>query len=106
GAPFVERSRLRPLLSKITSTQVRCLVAMAEAERTVQSDVAPRTLLRSVRELEQIIGRRVTQHGVRGAGLSPAGIELAYQLRLALKEIEYAREEISAPLGEAQTTIS
>jgi DNA-binding transcriptional LysR family regulator len=90
GAPLVDRARMRPVAARLTSNHANALIAMR----------------RSVRELEQIIDRRVTRHGAQGLNLTPAGVELARQIRLAMKEMEYAQEEISAAHGVDHSTIS
>jgi len=108
GAPFVDHARLRPVMGRLSSNHVLCLVGMApdRAAAALRTAVTTRTLLRSVREVERILDRRITRHGAHGTSLNPAGVELARQLHLALKEIEYAREEIAAARGVAQATIS
>lgn len=110
GPPFAERDRIRQILHKITTNQVRCLVAAAEAvsieQAARQVGLSPSSLTRSVRELEQILGRSLTRHTANGLSLTPSGAELARQMRLACTELEYAREEIAAAQGNVQTQVA
>lgn len=110
GSPLVEKARLRLVVGRLTSAQATALIAMADEAAgqlmPPETSVTLRTMRRSVRELEQIMDRRVTQQGAQGLSLTPAGAELARQLRLAMKEMEYAQEEISAARGVDHSTIS
>ncbi|CAN0366358.1 unnamed protein product, partial [Phaeothamnion confervicola] len=110
GAPFADTARLGPIVERLTSNHVACLIAIADGG-TVSSarrgtNVTPRTLSRSAREIELIVGRRITRRSAQGTNLTQGGVELARQLRVAIKEMDYAQEEIAAARGEAQTTIS
>jgi LysR family transcriptional regulator of gallate degradation len=110
GTPFLDKGRLSSLERKITSTHVRSLVAMAEgssietAARAI--DVTPRSLCRSVRDLERLLGRPLTHHTAHGLATTLAGAELARRLKLAMREIEHARDEIGTVCGQAETRIS
>jgi LysR family transcriptional regulator, regulator for genes of the gallate degradation pathway len=109
GPPFADRSRLGPILRKVTSNHLRCLVALADSgsiESAARSvDISMPSLNRILRELGHIIGRRLTRDTVHGLSLTRQAAELARRLNLARKEIEYAREEIAAARGAAQTHI-
>jgi DNA-binding transcriptional LysR family regulator len=110
GTPFLDKGRLNSLEGKITSTHVRSLIAMAEgssvevAARAI--GVTPRSLCRSVNDLERLLGRPLAQHTANGLAPTPAGAELARRLKLALREIEHARDEIGMVCGQAETRIS
>jgi LysR family transcriptional regulator, regulator for genes of the gallate degradation pathway len=110
GPPLLDKGRLGVLERKITSTHVRSLIAMAEsssiesAARTI--DVTPRSLCRSVNDLERLLGRPLTQHTAHGFTTTLAGTELARRLKLAVREIEHARDEIGMVCGQAETRIS
>ena len=110
GMPLVEGTRLRPTLCKITSNHVRGLIGTAEGgaiDRAArQIGVSPASLIRTLRDLEQILARRITHHTAHGVALTPTGIELARRFKLAMREIEYACEEIDAARGGALTTVS
>lgn len=104
-----DAARLRTMQTKVKSSHVRALVAIRElgsSERAARSvGVAPGSLVRIVRELEQICGRRLVQHTASGASLTRQAGELARRLNLALREIDHAREEIAAANGMAAATI-
>ncbi|MPZ38441.1 MAG: LysR family transcriptional regulator [Rhizobiales bacterium] len=110
GPPFLDKGRLSSLEHKITSTHVRSLVALAEsssieaAARTV--DVTPRSLCRSVSDLEHLLGHPLTHHTAYGLTTTLGGAELARRLKLAMREIEHARDEIGMVCGQAETRIS
>jgi DNA-binding transcriptional LysR family regulator len=109
GPPFADRSRLGTILCKVTSNHMRCLVALADGSsiESAARDVGISTpsLSRIIRELQRIIGRRLTRHTARGVSLTHQAAELARRLDLAGKEIEFAREEIAAARGAAHTHI-
>lgn len=110
GPALVDQQRLGPLLGKITHNHLSCLIALAEsgsadaAARIV--DVSVQSLTRNVRELEQIIGRRLTRHTAQGPSMTSQAVELARRLRLASTEIEFAREEIAAARGSAHPHVT
>ena len=110
GPPLVDKARVNSLESKITPTHVRGLVAMAEstsigiAARTIA--VTPGSLCRSVSELERLLGRPLTHHTAHGLTTTLAGSEFARRLKLAMREIEHARDEIDTVCGRAETRIS
>jgi DNA-binding transcriptional LysR family regulator len=110
GATVSDKARLRSILGKITTNHTRCLIATADSGSIEPAahnvHVSRASLNRSIRELEQIIGRRLTRHTAHGVTLTQPGAELARRLKLAWTEIEYAREEISAEQGSAKTRIS
>lgn len=110
GAALIDNARLRAVASRLSSSQLQCLILMAErgtgSARVDGAGVTPRTVLRSVRQLEGIIDRRITRSGPQGTSLTPVGLELSRRASLASKEFDYAREEIAAVLGTAHATIS
>ena len=109
-AAGAENARLQSTLNKITSNHARCLIATADGgsiePAAINARVSKASLNRSIRELEQIFGRRLTRHTAHGAVLTQQGAELARRLKLAWKEIDYAREEIAAAQGLIQTQVS
>lgn len=110
GAPLVEPSRLRSVMGKVTSHQVRCLVALADSgsldSAAREVDVSSRSVVRYLRELEQILGRSLTRNTAQGIGLTQGGSELGRSFRVALKEMQYAIEEIGAARRAAQSRIA
>ena len=110
GPPLADKVRLGSLELKITSSHVRSLVAMAEsssieiAARTIE--VTSGSLCRSVSDLERLLGRPLTHHTAHGLTTTLAGAELARRLKLAMREIEHARDEIDTTRGQAETRIS
>ncbi len=57
-------------------------------------------------ELERLLGRPLTHHTAHGLTTTLAGAELARRLKLAMREIEHARDEIDTVCGRAETRIS
>lgn len=110
GSRLIEKARLGSVLSRLTTNHLQCIVALTEV-CSGSGDEPPggitlRTVQRSVREIEKILDRRIMRQASHGKRMTPIGAELARRFCLALKEMEYAREEIAAALGEAQATIS
>lgn len=83
---------------RITSTQVRCLMAIARsssfshAARTVGISTA--SLHRAARQLEANIGRPLYRPARNGLALTEDALELARKLGLAKREIEAAADDI------------
>ena len=84
GPPFADRSRLGTILCKVTSNHMRCLVALADGSsiESAARDVGISTpsLSRIIRELQRIIGRRLTRHTAHGVSLTHQAAELARRL--------------------------
>ncbi len=82
----------------VTSTQIRCLIAIARstsfshAARTVGISTA--SLHRAARELEATIDAPLYQSSKHGLTLTEPGAELARKLGLATREIEAAADDI------------
>jgi DNA-binding transcriptional LysR family regulator len=98
-----EPSRNPDLAFRITRPQLRGLIAISE---NPSFDAAARALAlsepslhRSARALEREIGRKLFQRTPRGITTTPVGTELARRFRVALREMEYALEELAAARG-------
>ena len=82
----------------VTSTQIRCLLAIArstsfsQAARTV--GVSTASLHRAARELEATVEKPLYQSSKYGLTLTDAGAELARRLGLATREIEAAADDV------------
>ncbi|MGH6859605.1 MAG: LysR family transcriptional regulator [Phyllobacterium sp.] len=97
-------------ISQVTSTQIRSLVATADATTAAQSasamGISRTALYRSARELEQILNCRLFQASAEGIINTPAGAELTRKVGLAIREIEYALEEVELAKGHAAARLS
>ena len=84
--------------SHITSTQIRCLIAIAQstsfsqAARTVGISTA--SLHRAARELEANVRKPLYRTSKHGLVLTAQGSELARKLGLAIREIQAAEDDI------------
>jgi DNA-binding transcriptional LysR family regulator len=108
-AAAAEPARAQSMIGKVTTSHIRCLIAFSEGNSVGAAaelaGISNSSLVRKIRELEQIIGRRLTRNTAQGGSLHPHGVELARRLKLAATEIEFAREEIAALSGVVQTRI-
>lgn len=97
-------------LNTITSTQLRALVATANpatvSEHAQLIGVSETTLYRSARELELNLGCRLYRPAASGVTSTPLGAQLARKVGLAIRELEYAFEEIEVVKGQAATRLS
>ena len=107
-APNTDR-RVSPV-SMVTSTQIRSLVATADTttamEAALSMGVSETSLYRSARELEQILNCRLFRPSIEGLVSTPVGAELSRKVSLAVREIEYALEEVEAAKGRAATQLA
>ena len=91
------------LSGKITATHIRCLIAVSEnlsfdqAARSIK--VSQPSLHRAARELERILRRAIYYRGARGITTTEQGAELARHFKLAMRELDYAADEIAARQG-------
>jgi DNA-binding transcriptional LysR family regulator len=88
---------------RITRSQIRGLIAVAGgspfAEAAEALNLSQVSLYRAARDLERTLGRPLFHNGVAGHMPAPAGVELARKLSLAMREVEWAIEEIKAAAG-------
>lgn len=103
-------SRRAYLLNIVTSTHIRSLLATTSPASAAESaealGLAELTLYRSVRQLEQILDCRLLRPSVEGLTSSPVGAELARGVGLAVRELDYAIDEIKAARGRAAARLS
>jgi len=90
-------------LTHLTSAHLRAMIAIADLgcfEAAAEALAISRTsLLRTVRGLEFIFGARLFLRSASGVVLSPDGDIFARHAKLAMREIETAREEIEHMRG-------
>ena len=103
GAPFAEPDRLQGIRSKIAASHIRAVIAVTEHEtlETAAHSVglSKPSLYRTTQELEKILGRSLFNRTIRGFAANRLGAELARRFSIALREIDYALEEIEASKG-------
>lgn len=97
--------RQLPLVERIiTGTQIRALIATAEPA-TVQDTaqrlgVSAASLYRSARTLEKALGHPLFDRSAHGPICNKTGAVLARQFRRAVREIEFAQDEIKLAAGQ------
>lgn len=105
-----ESEAVTRLTRKISESQVRCLLAIAEAgnfRRAAQTlGIAEPTLQRSARELERLLGAPLYRATIAGLGLSPVGSELARRLAVAMVEVKAGLEEVELHRGAGATSMT
>jgi LysR family transcriptional regulator of gallate degradation len=110
GSHYGESADLSSIIGKITPTHIRCLVAVSQsasfdaAARAI--GVSEPSLHRAARELEKLMRRVIYARGARGVGTNEAGDALAKCLRIAMRELDYAFEEINTQKGIITSKIS
>lgn len=68
--------------------------------------IAQPSLSRSIRELEKELGVPLFERHARGAALTPMGIVFARRARMAVRELEKGRDEISQMQGEVHGSVT
>lgn len=103
GHQTSEKPDVVSLVEKITATHIRCLLAVADNESFEQAarsiGVSQPSLQRVARDFERHIRRAIYYRGARGMSTTKQGSELARRLKLALRELDYASDEIDAQQG-------
>jgi LysR family transcriptional regulator, regulator for genes of the gallate degradation pathway len=103
GASLSGRETTKSVENKITDTHIRALIAIAECgsfeAAARRLNISQPALHRSARDLERVIRRSLYQRMARGLGPTSQARELARRLKVALRELEYATEEIRAAQG-------
>src|SRR5215831_2210211 len=103
GHPSGDSPDIETLSGKITATHVRCLIAVSEnisfdqAARSI--GVSQPSLHRAARELERILRRAIYHRGARGITTTEQGAELAREFKRAMRQLDYASDEIAARPG-------
>lgn len=86
------------LARRVTSTQIKCLMAIARSASFSQAaraiDISTASLHRAARQLEETIDRPLYKPSRNGLTLTDAALELARKLGLAQRELEAAADEI------------
>jgi len=99
-----------PIERNLTATQVRALIAVADAgsytlaARTL--GVAQPSLHRAARDLERLVGRPLFERAGHGVVATRDGAELARMFKLAAHEIDQAREEMRDEHGTVAARIA
>lgn len=102
--------RQLPLVERIiTGTQIRALIATAEPA-TIQDaaqrlGVSAASLYRSARTLEKALGHPLFDRSAHGPICNKTGAVLARQFRRAVREIEFAQDEIKLAAGQDDVEI-
>jgi LysR family transcriptional regulator, regulator for genes of the gallate degradation pathway len=103
GASLSGRETPKSVENKITDTHIRALTAIADCgsfeAAARRLDISQPALHRSARDLERVIRRSLYQRMARGLAPTSQARELARRLKVALRELEYAIEEIRAAQG-------
>src|SRR5215831_7091126 len=109
GSPFVGRQALAASVNKITGLQMRSLIAIAESPSIEAAarrlNMSQPSLYRPARDLERELRRSLYQRTARGVTTNLQGAELARRFQVALREIEYALEEVHAAQGSVVSRI-
>jgi DNA-binding transcriptional LysR family regulator len=110
GSQYGETVDLASVIGKITPTHIRCLVAVSESssfdEAARRIGVSQPSLHRAARELEKVIRRVLYARGPRGISTTQQGSDLAQCLRIAVRELDYAFEDINIRKGIITSKIS
>jgi len=88
----------------LTDTQVRCHIAIANAgsaaEAALSLGISQPAVHRAARQIEQNVGMSLYRRRVHSVSATPAGIEFARCLSLALYEIAQASEDLAYARGQ------
>lgn len=94
---------------RLTQTQIRGLITIADAETLDRAAIAGRmseqSLKRAVRSLEASVGCRLFYRAAIGVTVNAVGAALARRMALALREIDTGLQEIEALTGNAASEI-
>jgi LysR family transcriptional regulator, regulator for genes of the gallate degradation pathway len=109
GVPFAEGRRVQTLARAITEVQMRALTAIdatgsfEQAARFLQN--SPPAVQRAARELEGKLRRPLYGRTANGVSTTRIGAELARRLRLAMRELDDAIDEIAIARGQAPSNL-
>jgi DNA-binding transcriptional LysR family regulator len=91
------------LLGRITKSQIRSLIAIAEHRFLAQAaralGVSQTSLQRAARDLERTLRTPLFTQTASGIAATPAASDFAHKLNLALREIDWGVEEVEAARG-------
>jgi len=110
GAKEGEGANISSLMIKITTSQMRSLIAVYEKGSFTEAarclSVSQASLQLAARDLERLLQRVLFQRSAKGATATPTGNELARRIKLAMKEIDYAKDEINERIGNGSSLIT
>jgi DNA-binding transcriptional LysR family regulator len=98
-----DSSNAAAVARRVTRGHIQALVAVDESRSFVRASdsvqISPTSLHRSARGLEQHLGVQLFRNSARGVVTTDAGSRLSTQFRLAVRELEWAAEEIRSRKG-------
>ena len=98
-----------PMPNNVTSVQIHAFIAIDEhgsySAAAAALEISQPSLNRHARDIETILRRTLFSRTPQGKTTNRLGRELARELRLALKEVQYGQEELAAIKGESDGTI-
>lgn len=98
-----DKPQAASIARRVTRAQIQALTAVHEygsfAQAASHAEVLLTSLQRAAKSLEAQLGRTIFAKTAQGLAINGAGHRLADQLNLALRELEWAEEEISALSG-------
>ena len=101
---------LRMLTHRVTEGHIRALAAIDEtgsiAHAARKLGMSQPSVQRAARDLEHIINRPLYSRTARGLSTTPVGTELARCLQTAVRELDYALDEIEAARDTSTTRLS
>lgn len=103
GVPGGKGNVTDAIAQRITRSQIRAFMTIASGASFTDAaedlNISQVSLYRAARDFERSLGKPLFHNSVSGIAAAPAGIELARKLSLAMKEIEWAIEEIKTAEG-------
>lgn len=103
GSPIADPLHVAVTETKLRSSQIAALIAISESGSfelaARQLNISQPSLHRTARELEHILRRTLYDRHASGFTTTPQGTELARRWKVALRELEYGREELLAARG-------
>ena len=95
---------LSQIADRITRVHIRSLEAIARGKSLADAarllEVSQPSIHRAARDLEHYLGKNIFQQSAHGVVATRAGNELSRRLSLALREIDWAIEEVHAASGQ------
>lgn len=103
GSPIADPAHVSVTEIRLRSSQIAALIAVSESgsfeEAARQLQISQPSLHRTARELEHVLRRTLYDRHASGFTTTPQGSELARRWKVALRELEYGREELLAARG-------
>ncbi len=105
-----DRTAVRGKLTKLTRTQIRSHVTIAQSRSFAHASralgISEASLHRAARDLERVVGVPLYRHTVSGVVTTEAGEALATRLLLAINEIECVAEDVRAAKGVIESRVA